>query len=81
MQSVPSPANPFALMIDPQSIFDKIERSERLERLQRRVCRPLDKPLLPLEGGTSADASAAVADDPTLESGDAEDAGISGGES
>ncbi len=64
MQSVPVPANPFALMIDPQSIFDKIERSERLERLQRRVCRPLDKPLLPLDAGAAADA----ADDPALES-------------
>ncbi|MBN8490111.1 MAG: hypothetical protein J0M00_01595 [Burkholderiales bacterium] len=41
-------ANPFALLMDPQSIFRAIENSERLERLHSRVCRPLDKPLLPM---------------------------------
>ena len=29
-----------------QAVLAQIECSERLERLQRRVCRPLDKPLL-----------------------------------
>lgn len=38
-------ANPFMLMMNPQVIFDSIEHSERLERLQRRVCHPLDKPV------------------------------------
>ncbi len=51
-------ANPFALLMDPQAIFRAIERSERLERLHSRVCRPLDKPLLPVvaaeEGAESA---------------------------
>lgn len=46
MQSLPSNVNPFALMIDPQAVMAQIEHSERLERLHRRVCRPLDKPLL-----------------------------------
>jgi hypothetical protein len=41
-------ANPFALMMDPQAVFEAMERSERLNRLQSRVCRPLDKPLIPL---------------------------------
>lgn len=49
-----SMANPFALLLDPQSVFKAIESSERLERLHSRVCRPLDKPALQL---------AAVADD------------------
>ncbi len=40
-------SNPFALLMDPQSVFRAIESSERLARLQSRVCRPLDKPLLP----------------------------------
>ncbi len=75
MQSAPSPANPFALMIDPQAIFDQIERSERLERLQRRVCRPLDKPLVPLEAGAAPEASEEATDDATLDSGDPDDAG------
>jgi hypothetical protein len=39
--------NPFALLMDPQSVFRAIEASERLERLHSRICRPLDKPLLP----------------------------------
>lgn len=39
-------ANPFALMLDPQAVLAQIERSQRLEGLQRRVCRPLDRPLL-----------------------------------
>jgi len=43
-------ANPFALLMDPQSIFRAIEKSERLERLHSRVCRPLDRPLLPHAG-------------------------------
>lgn len=43
-------ANPFALMMDPQAVFDAMSRSERLNRLQSRVCRPLDKPLIPMVG-------------------------------
>lgn len=46
MQPLPREFNPFALMIDPQSVLAQIEHSERLERLSRRVCRPLDKPML-----------------------------------
>jgi hypothetical protein len=41
-------ANPFALMMDPQAVLEAMERSERLNCLQSRVCRPLDKPLIPL---------------------------------
>lgn len=44
-------ANPFALMMDPQAVLQAMERSERLNRLQSRVCRPLDKPLIPLVSG------------------------------
>ena len=40
-------ANPFALMMEPQAVLKAMEGSERLNRLQRRVCRPLDKPLIP----------------------------------
>lgn len=39
-------SNPFALLLDPQAVMAVIERSERLARLQSRVCRPLDKPLI-----------------------------------
>ena len=46
MQTSPRAANPFALLLNPQAVIAQIEGSERLERLHRRVCRPLDKPLL-----------------------------------
>jgi hypothetical protein len=48
-------ANPFALMMDPQAVLEAMERSERLNRLQSRVCRPLDKPLIPVVQGESQD--------------------------
>ncbi len=59
MQSLPRNVNPFALMIDPQAVLAQVEGSARLERLQRRVCRPLDKPLLggAVEGEDTADGS------------------------
>ena len=41
------PVNPFAMMLDPQSVIAAVEKSGCLEHLQRRVCRPLDKPLIP----------------------------------
>jgi hypothetical protein len=47
-------ANPFALMMDPQAVVEAMERSERLNRLQSRVCRPLDKPLIPLVSDETA---------------------------
>lgn len=47
-------ANPFALMMDPQAVFEAMARSERLNRLQSRVCRPLDKPLIPLVNDAAA---------------------------
>ena len=49
-------ADPFAIMMDPAAVLRAVERSERLQRLQRRVCRPLDKPILP--------SAAAEDDDP-----------------
>jgi hypothetical protein len=50
-------SHPFALLLDPASVFLAVEQSQRLEGLQRRVCRPLDRPLLPVTAG-SADAQA-----------------------
>jgi hypothetical protein len=54
-------SNPFALLMDPESIFQAIERSERLARLHSRVCRPLDKPLLPVLAAEEADDEAGSA--------------------
>lgn len=38
--------NPFMLMLQPEVVLAAVERSERLERLNRRLCRPLDRPLV-----------------------------------
>ena len=57
MQPFHRAANPFALMLDPQAVLAQIEHSERLERLHRRVCRPLDRPLLAGSGAALADVA------------------------
>lgn len=36
--------NPFMLMTNPEVILAAIEKSERLGKLNRHLCRPLDKP-------------------------------------
>jgi hypothetical protein len=46
MTTVQIAANPFALMMDPESVFAALAHSDRLARLKSRVCRPLDKPLI-----------------------------------
>lgn len=51
-------ANPFAMMLDPQAVLASVAHSERLSRLQRRVCRPLDKPMLGRAGGSGDDLAA-----------------------
>lgn len=40
-------SNPFALLLNPETVVKAIESSERLGRLHSRVCRPLDRPLIP----------------------------------
>jgi len=47
MHTASAAANPFALMLDPEAVLFAVEHSDRLARLQARVCRPLDKPLIP----------------------------------
>lgn len=39
--------NPFVLMLDPEAVISAIEHSQPLRGLRGRVCRPLDKPLIP----------------------------------
>jgi hypothetical protein len=47
MRHAQTALNPFTMMTDPETILQAVERSDRLNRLQRRVCRPLDRPLIP----------------------------------
>lgn len=59
-QALHAAANPFALLMDPQAVFRAIENSERLERLHSRVCRPLDKPLLPVVAAEDEECNASA---------------------
>jgi len=40
-------ADPFAMLIHPEAVLNAIEQSGRLGALASRICRPLDKPLIP----------------------------------
>lgn len=44
MHSAQPVANPFALLLNPEAVVAEMERSERLNRLSSRICRPLDRP-------------------------------------
>jgi hypothetical protein len=57
-------ANPFMMMMTPELVLNAMERSERLNGLARRVCRPLDRPLIPkmLDGELLNDDAAIDAD-------------------
>lgn len=39
-------SNPFALLMEPEAVVQAMEHSDRLNRLHRRICRPLDKQTL-----------------------------------
>lgn len=41
---VPTEHNPFMLLLDPAAVLAAVEKSERLGRLNRQLCRPLDRP-------------------------------------
>jgi hypothetical protein len=60
MQTAEILANPFSLMMNPTEVFQALERSSRLDRLQSRVCRPLDKPLIARKGSDMNDYDTAI---------------------
>lgn len=64
MQTPRVASDPFALMLDPQSVLQAMESSERLRCLQSRICRPLDR-LPPGQSGIAAGSAVdpTVADD------------------
>lgn len=55
-------ANPFEMLVNPQAILHAMESSTRLQSLNRKVCRPLDKPApsKPAEGGEIVSFDATV---------------------
>jgi hypothetical protein len=46
MTTAQTASNPFALMMNPEAVFEALARSDRLGRLKSRVCRPVDTPTL-----------------------------------
>lgn len=52
--------NPFGLLMNPEVIVKAMESSDRLGRLHSRVCRPLDRPMIPKQGDPAADFDAAI---------------------
>lgn len=46
-------ADPFAMLVRPEAVLQAIEQSGRLGALASRICRPLDKPLIPKRDGES----------------------------
>jgi len=46
MDKSPLVSNPFALMMNPDAVLQAVQCSDRLSRLQRRICKPLDKPVV-----------------------------------
>ncbi len=51
MNSIHSRLNPFVLMLDPEAVISAMEGSTNLRGLRQRICRPLDKPLIPKTHG------------------------------
>jgi len=47
MNTPNSRLNPFVLMLDPEAVITAMESSRNLRGLRQRICRPLDKPLIP----------------------------------
>ncbi len=47
MNTPNSRLNPFVLMLDPEAVISAMETSRNLRGLRQRICRPLDKPLIP----------------------------------
>ena len=39
------------MMLDPEAVISAMEDSMNLRRLRQRICRPLDKPLIPKTHG------------------------------
>jgi hypothetical protein len=52
--------NPFMLLMHPEVVLAAVEKSERLNRLNRHMCRPLDRPVPGTEAAEAAETVEAV---------------------
>jgi hypothetical protein len=73
MNTPNSRLNPFVLMLDPEAVISAMESSRNLRGLRQRICRPLDKPLIPkthsIERITVRDYDAAIDAEEFMDSG------------
>lgn len=46
MTTATASANPFALMVDPAQVRQKVDHSEQLSQLSQRQCHPLDRAVI-----------------------------------
>lgn len=56
---------PFSLIVNPQAVFDAVQRSERLQGLHRRVYRPLGHPTAAEKEAANTAFDAGPDDEPT----------------
>ena len=69
MNSTHSRTNPFVLMLDPESVISAMENSTPLRDLRQRICRPLDKPLIPKTHNLVREYDAAIDAEEFMDSG------------
>jgi hypothetical protein len=69
MKTSPSRINPFVLMLDPEAVISAMECSTGLRSLRHRVCRPLDKPLIPKTHAVVRDYDALIDAEEFMDSG------------
>ncbi|NIM40481.1 MAG: hypothetical protein GTN84_05675 [Hydrogenophaga sp.] len=70
MNSFANRTNPFVMMLDPEAVINAMESSQPLRSLRGRVCRPLDKPLIPtLFNTTIREFDAAIDEEEFMDSG------------
>lgn len=67
MRLAAAKANPFQMLMDPQAVIDAMARSSKLAGLNRRICHPLDKPLIPRLGEGAGAYDAAIDAEPDAE--------------
>ncbi|TXH38621.1 MAG: hypothetical protein E6Q92_09885 [Burkholderiaceae bacterium] len=53
MRTISHPQNPFLMLMDLESVVQAMEESDRLQNLNRRICRPLDRALLNMKAKES----------------------------
>ena len=78
MDSQTAVNNPFMLLVNPEAVIAAMEKSERLGRLNRHLCRPLDR-VVP---GTAREALDPIEASESIGStgeGDADDSAVDGG--